>query len=400
MLEDVRKIYVVEFLSTSKFYNSNSENIFFLGFNLVLFVKKEKLSSSLKINKSFFKRIFHRLSNFHSKFSKYITYRFRSELLALVNKTFLDKKFLGKLSYDRKFWLYVFQLESVKLTQFNKLLLFNDNVGIPKELISTIKSSFYNQTQKYLFSFFISKLQILTRNLLKEKFLVISSSVIPLDSAIQNLLLDVRKKLFLFYNNTFFTSSFLREEKLIENIHNQNVELLSDLYNLGFSISDKYFLKNLFFSKKSFKNFPVLQRFELYISREFLYQYLRRLGFLHKLKNRPVSNPKYLFFSDGEIIRIFSYFATSFIGWFICVYNISDIKYIIELLRQSCLLTLCRKHNKRKLWALEIYTSDLLISDGLHTTFFSFPRKSFVLNLKRKFLFFHSENFFNEKFFL
>lgn len=340
------------------------------------------------------------MNNFDSKLSKYINYRFRSELLSLINKTFLEKNFFAKVSYDRKFWLYIFQLESVKLTQFNKLLLSNDKVTIPKELISSIKSSSYSQTQNYLFTFFISKLQIFTRNVLKENFLIISSSVIPIDSAIQNLVLDVRKKLFLLYNNSFFRDNLRKDVKLTENICTQNLELLSDLYGIGFSVSDKFFLKNLFLSKKSCGNIYFSESFELYLSREFLYQYLRKLGFLHKLKNRPVSNPKYLFFSDGEIIKLFSYFAISFISWFSCVYNISDIKNIVELLRQSCFLTLCRKHNKRKLWALEVYTSDLLISDGLHTSFFSFPRKSFVLNFKRKFFFFQSESFFNEKFFL
>ena len=318
----------------------------------------------------------------------------------MVNKTFLEKNFLGKLSCDRKFWLYIFQLESVKLTQFNKLLLSNDKVAIPKELISSIKSSFYSQTQNYLFTFFISKLQNFLRNVLKENFLMISSSVIPLDLAIQSLVLDIRKKVFLLYNNSFFRDSFRKDIKVTKDIFNQNLELLVDLYGIGFSVSDKIFLKNVFLSKKSSEKVYFLQSFELYLSREFLYQYLRKLGFLHKLKNRPVSNPKYLFFSDAEIIKFFSYFAISFVSWFSCVHNVSDIKYIVELLRQSCFLTLCRKHNKRKLWALEVYTSDLLISDGLNTSFFSFPRKSFVLNLKRKFFFFQSESFFNEKFFL
>nr|AMD08060.1 maturase-like protein 2 [Euglena mutabilis] len=157
---------------------------------------------------------------------------------------------------------------------------------------------------------------------------------------------------------------------------------------------------NLFSLEKSSSKVSSLSCFEIFLSRDFIYRRLRSFGFIHKIKNRPVSNSKYLFLSDANIIKIFGFYATSFLNWFSCVLNISDIKYTIELLRQSCFLTLCRKHNKRKAWALDVFTSDLLIVENLCFSYLVFPRKSFILNFKRNFSFYHSQLFFNENFFL
>ncbi len=320
--------------------------------------------------------------------------------MSVINKTLSEKKFLTKFSYDRKFWFYIFQLESIKVTQFNKLLLSNNKLVVPNELISAIKYGNYDREQKYFFNYFISKQQLLLRDLVRNNFYFISSSVLPLDSIIQVLFFEIRKKLLFLYNNSF--SSFFAKLNLksIKDMYNQKLDLLSELYNVSFSLSDRYFLKNIFFVEKVSNNLHYLSNFEIYLSCDFLYHRLRSLGFIHSLRNRPVSNPKYLLLSDTNIIRIFSYYAISILNWFSCVNNISDTKYVVELLRQSCFLTLCRKHNKRKAWALDVFTSDLLIVESLCCSSLVFPRKSLLLNLKRNFSFYHSQLYFNESFFL
>lgn len=329
-----------------------------------------------------------------------MNYRVKSELFSIINKSFLNKQFFHKFSYDKKFWFYIFQLESVKVTQFNKLLFFNAKNIIPQELLSSVKSSSYYRDQKYFFNFFLNKLQILLKDVLKDNFQYIAFSVLPLDSIIQALFSDIRKKLFFVYNSSFICYSTNNYGKGMEQFYYQKLDLFSDLYNVSFSLSDRYFLNNLFFKESFSKDSKYLPGFELYISVNFIRNFLRNLGFLHKLKNRPISNSKYLFLSDSEIISVFGSYAISFLIWFSCVYNINDIKYIIELLRQSCFLTLCRKHNKRKLWALDVYTSDLVLAENLYSSYFPFPRKSFIFNFKRKFFIYHSHIYFNEKFFL
>ena len=112
----------------------------------------------------------------------------------------------------------------------------------------------------------------------------------------------------------------------------------------------------------------------------------RILGFMHLKRLRPISNLKYILYEDVDIIRYFGYFSYCFLNWFRCVDNFSKVKFFIEFLRESCFLTLSRKHNKKKTWSYSIYTSNLLLSKNLYNKKSFFPTKQLLLSIKKKFL--------------
>jgi Type II intron maturase/Reverse transcriptase (RNA-dependent DNA polymerase) len=76
---------------------------------------------------------------------------------------------------------------------------------------------------------------------------------------------------------------------------------------------------------------------------------LRIKGFFHHKKNMPVSvMAQHL--SDPEIITMYSSIMRGILNYYQCAENFSGIKSIVEHLRKSCLLTLCRKHKKKMNW--------------------------------------------------
>jgi hypothetical protein len=140
----------------------------------------------------------------------------------------------------------------------------------------------------------------------------------------------------------------------------------------------------------------------LLVPLEFLIKKLVFLGFLHPFKKRPIGNTKYMLLGDKSIILTFGYFANVLLFWYRCCDELKKIKIIISIIKQSCFLTLCRKHNKNKNWALRIYTSDLIF---IRNSFFNqsfFPLNSYIKSVSKKFLLSNSLYFifFNETFIL
>ena len=120
---------------------------------------------------------------------------------------------------------------------------------------------------------------------------------------------------------------------------------------------------------------------------------------LNLKKKRPISNLKFLAYEDEEIISFFGSFSYSLLNWFRCADNFSKVKFLVELIRQSCFLTICRKHNKRKTWVYSIYTTNLVLNHKLQSNVSFFPTKKSLFNMKKSFLndeinFLCCENFF------
>jgi hypothetical protein len=59
--------------------------------------------------------------------------------------------------------------------------------------------------------------------------------------------------------------------------------------------------------------------------------------------------------------------------WFIEASNFRMVIIILNLLKQSCLLTLCRKHNKSKQWVNSVYTANMLVIKSLFGSYNYFP---------------------------
>lgn len=100
---------------------------------------------------------------------------------------------------------------------------------------------------------------------------------------------------------------------------------------------------------------------------------------------------RFLFFNfliceDSEIIRSFGYLSYSFLAWYRTTDSLAEFKFVLGIIKQSCLLTLCRKHNRSKNWAYQVYTSKLSVDKRINLSGFLFPDNKFVKNLKYKVL--------------
>jgi hypothetical protein len=112
---------------------------------------------------------------------------------------------------------------------------------------------------------------------------------------------------------------------------------------------------------------------------------LRARGFFHFTKKRPCSMTSLLLHSDAEIIKAYSAVMYGLLSYYRAADNFSRVKSIITHLRKSCILTLARKHKKRKPWAYQTYGDDVSVKiDG--SKIVELPTRSFVSGLSKKFL--------------
>ena len=146
----------------------------------------------------------------------------------------------------------------------------------------------------------------------------------------------------------------------------------------------------------------VLKEFEVEIYFDLLsicYKF-KLLGFIHLVNDYPVGNSRYLNLTDRAIVRNFSYiyFMVSF--WFLDCDNYFLVRNFLNVLSQSCFLTLSRKHNKSKSWAVSVFTSNILIMKGLFNAFSGLS--SFGFRNAKSHKFFPNKNLFlvDESFFL
>lgn len=167
---------------------------------------------------------------------------------------------------------------------------------------------------------------------------------------------------------------------------------------LLFLESDIALVVNIF---QDFSNSFFRRQFEIKTPVKGLFHKLRFRGFVHLYKRRPVANINYIFFEDWLIIRSFGYLAYSILNWFLISKNFFFVKFVVEFIRESCFLTLSRKHNKTKSWSYRIYTSDLIVFQNLFFLGSFFPTKKLVNNFSKKdlciyFLFLEDKFFLDE----
>lgn len=81
---------------------------------------------------------------------------------------------------------------------------------------------------------------------------------------------------------------------------------------------------------------------------------LRIKGFFHHKKNMPTSIIAQQL-SDPEVILMYSSIMRGILNYYQCADNFSGVKSIIEHLRKSCILTLCRKHKKKANWGYKTF---------------------------------------------
>lgn len=386
-------------LEKISFFSAQDNSIIFLGFNIKLSSIQRNNSSyitSIRKNKIYSLRVLNRLNIYDKKVSEHINTRISFELILQLETIFKlkESKSIFNFNKNKKVWIYLFQLESVRSLKNTTLFLTNDQWKIfSKGLYISIKLGKNLEYQKYLFSLYILKIQKVLKNTIKDSFFSISTDFFSnsFDIFFREFFNQYRKKLFFFYNVFFFQDfyrqfykkkSFLLSNyifNLSSNNINSNLIILKNLKN----INSKFFLSFEIF-------FPIL----------FSIDSLKKLGFFHSFKIRPIGKSSFLRFDDISIIKVFGYISYLFLYWYRCSFNFYFVKRFINILRESCFLTLCRKHNKSKTWIYDIYTYDLNIFDNLFINKSYFPSRVTLFQMKRKTFLYKKNLFFDDSFFL
>lgn len=359
-------------------FKYNETDFSFLGFNLRFLESKKKklITFNLGGNNKYTLKIIARIRLRKMKISNLFKFRINSELISHLLKIMCLKKLDFNFFKLRFLWIYIFQLESLRSIQTNRLLTLEEKKPlVSDDIFSDFKFSnlrFYSY-MNYTFDLYIRKLEIT----LKEVFLDFSSllynTINAFDFSLNNLIVEVTKDLS-FFKEKFYSESFVLNYKRLKS---------SFLTDIGYIKSNSFFSNINIFAPFGF----LLNKFQV-------------LGFIHPLKLYPVGNSKYFIFEDVFIIKDFSFLLISLLTWYRCSDNFSEVKLFAEYLRESCLLTLCRKHNKSKAWVYSVYSSDFILYRNLSTKKNFFPSKLSILNLQKKYLFSYVNHYFDENLFL
>lgn len=397
---------VTNFVRSSLHFNCDEINLIssaqnpmlFLGFYLkkLNLANKTALYDSIRksVKKKYFLKVIARLDAKRKRLTNIISKRFSSEIFLLIKETLKNKKMYLKDLRDEKIWLYIFQLECVRSAQVFRLINTEDIESlIPEDFFDVIRHKELNHLvnyRRFSFNFYLKKLQIALKNSISCVSPGISKCVTNTDLALFNNLVELKKNLEFCYENLYI-----------------NVRSKSSVTTFG-EVPSSYIFDNgksndLVFSSGFSTEINSIENSLVDVTApiEIILQKLDLLGFFNFKDKKPISNLKYLFLDDEVIISLYSYYARTFLIWFRCCDNFAKIKTIIEYIRQSCILTLCRKHNKSRDWVVSVYTLNLIFCKTSLSNKPSFPEFNEIFLLKRKFLINKSYYLlFNEKFFL
>nr|YP_009145434.1 maturase [Monomorphina parapyrum]AKL78908.1 maturase [Monomorphina parapyrum] len=377
--------------------SSIDKNLFFLGFNVRKKSFDFKSSSFLPLKKSFLTKLDFRLLRFKKKINSLFFDRFKLELSSHIFKI-LKTKNLSSSSYKESvLWTYLFQLESVRSSQMNNFIGSFDSISLlTNNIFSSLKVRTSSSTTYYKYSLKIynTKLKFLLNEISSKTPSFINASLYPLDFKLISLVRDFEKNIFIL--NEKLTQQDLNFRR--SDLSFVNASSSSFYTNLQNKVLFR--LKNLYkknFTKKD--NFCRNSSLLVLVPTKFCFEKFRILGFVHPSKNRAWGNPNYLSFEDNYIIKSFGYLSFCIITWFRCTNNFTQAKLLVEVIRQSCFLTLCRKHNKGKSWVYSVYTPDLLLVRKFFGKRSFFPSRKLLSNLRKKYILGYN-CFMNEKIFL
>lgn len=338
--------------------------IFFLGFNIKFSVLKDNMDSfslNLKKNQKYKRKVLSRLDFYRCKMSKLYINRVQSELFFNIIRILRMKNIFYSSREEQKTWTYIFQLESVRCSQFSSLILNEEKFSLlSTSIFSEIRTSKFIIYQKYLFNLYLKKLSFILKEVIETFPAMIDKSIIPIDLSVNLLFDEFNKRLIFLYEN--FNLSYHKTSIILKNA-SRHLDSFVEI------------------------NVPI----------KYVFEKLRLLGFIHPVKKRPIGNVKFLFCEDVYIVKHFGYLANSFLYWFRICDNFFMVKMLIEYIRQSCFLTLCRKHNKNKSWAYSIYTPNLLISRNLYIRQSFFPSRRSLSSMQKRF-FIERDFYFDEDF--
>jgi hypothetical protein len=381
-----------------KIFNFGGKNTIFLGV-CINSVQTLKNFNRLRLNRKYFLQAFGKILNkqnsLYNFLNKSFYYNFKFDFYHLFN----DNCFKSS-SILKNFCSLTFYSQSLYYIRINSVFFrLQKNLFLSGETLTSFKYLNFNKYNKYVFNFYNLKLQILLQHILKNLSSYLSSSLSPLELKLYNSFLQLKRKALLLYNEyqsvNLFSNTYENENSQFYNaFFNKHIFSKKAIFSPP---KKKSLVYNSYFLPSS-KNFSS-ESFKFFIPFKILLNKLKSLGFLHPFKTRPISNVHFLFFEDDFIIRSFGFIAYSFLHWFSLCEDFFRLRFLVELIRESCFLTLCRKHNKSKIWAYSVYSFDLIISKTLNSTKSFFPGHKYIYLRKVKSL--NSDYFdFDESFFL
>jgi hypothetical protein len=362
-------------------FNSKHKDVTYLFYKIDIMNCSFKLkSNNLLNNKFYFSKIFFRILNYQRKFSDILIKRFRLEFKSNLKYIFDNKKNFSHLA--KNISILLFQLESVASIQVHTLvdrsLIRN---FLSNNILSEVRLSSNRVYSKYLFNLYALKSRVMFKDTLETITPYFLYGSFPNDFFLQNSLLELKKNVLLkntIYSNNYFF--FLTKRYFFSHLYIFDINV--------YTKNTRVFEKELVNYNTFLKKFYVNKSFVLLIPFNLLIKKLRLLGFIHSFKNYPTSNLSLIFFSDSFIIRSASYIVYCLLSWFRLCDDFFKLKFFIRLIQESCLLTLCRKHNKSRVWVYNLYTFDLIIFKKLYYDKVFFPSVKFTkkLQARRSFL--------------
>lgn len=349
---------VVNFLKSSfhfdiidhSFLPFYSNFLYFCGFHLSIvstLVDENRGFTKFSVlldKKRFLNNVFFRINSFRIKVSKSALRRVNSELLFHIIKMVKSRGIYSPLVENSKLWIYIFQCEAVRCSRSKKLILtFDFLYVIPDKQFSYLKLDFLDYYKSYSFRIYLEKIRFVLLDTVRTASWFFPKIIMSLDLSISKSLFEIVKMFGFFYIDYSFT-------------YGGNA-CLNEI-NVYISRKD-YFLRTLILS--CFPKLFIGFRLKILMPVKYLVEKFRSLGFIHFLEVRPIGNIYYFSYSDFLIVRSFGYIAFSILFWFRIAQNFSSLKVFLEFLRNSCLLTLSRKHNKGRIWAFSVYTSNIII---------------------------------------
>nr|P31916.3 RecName: Full=Maturase-like protein 2 [Euglena gracilis]CAC69146.1 maturase [Euglena gracilis] len=348
-------------------FSSSNDKVIFLGV-YIAYNKIYNFFEKLRVNKKYFLNVFQKIITKHNTFLKALKNIFHYSRCF----NFFKKNCYPNFYKKKNFSFFNFYTESFRILKFFDAFFINTHhFFLPVELITSTKLVNFQKYTMYSFDFYNQKLSILLKDILENFNQFLSCSLVSIDLNLYNCLFEFKKHLVLLYNYYSPVYSFFSKRQR---------------YKLNFNSFNYYSFSNFsgqnrsFFSSKAnqFRFFKFFVPFKVFLKK------LRLLGFIHPFKFRPIGNVRLLLFEDKFILRNFGFFVYSVLNWFSICENFSHLRFFVELIRESCFLTLCRKHNKMKLWSYSVYTFDLVFSKSVYRTISFFPTRKFIFNLKRK----------------
>jgi retron-type reverse transcriptase len=348
-------------IKDTKIINRNEAGVKFLGFIVYLpqFRKKAKVKrSEIQSIKKYIKRSKARVAAGLARSSKAFYYALRGDIIRSLDQSFAENS-------------------NSKLENLieNKFILSSKSLKVSKKRRHEMVDHFRNLFSKN-FSLAMKSFNDNFKSFLADKEFKNMEITSEIHLAVKNFLNEL-KNIETKIEDDWLTG---RRKTALEHYEKKSINKNS----VWSRISSDEFTRTIDLISLQTLNYEAARQISIKFSRKDFYNKLRDLGYVHPKKNRSIGKTALIKLADHEIIMYFNLLIRGYLNWYRCADNTSDVKNIWYILVKSCLLTLCRKHNKDFSWALATFTHN--VSAEYSGKKFSLPDKHFITHFGKKFM--------------